>query len=110
VSYFVEASGVIVDGENTLLTKRELCEAMDVSQSTIQRLMLRGLPYIRYINGLAFNVDEVRLFLASINYPPYEIRQKLQRRVNKNGKTSGKFRRANKNNKPSTGKRPLQKG
>lgn len=89
MSLFVDASGVIVD-ENLLLTKRELCEAMAVSQSTIQRLMLKGLPYTRYINGVAFNAIEVREFLDAIHYPPYELRKKLKRKVKGHGKKTGK--------------------
>jgi hypothetical protein len=94
---FVTASGVIVD-ENLLLTKRELCEAMAVSQSTIQRLMLKGMPYTRYVNGIAFNAVEVREFLDEIHYPPYEIRMKLKRKANKNGEKTGKSRRKNPHN------------
>lgn len=47
----------------TLIGKRELAERLDVSQTTINRLLVEGLPHIKVRGQVKFYFSEVFIWL-----------------------------------------------
>lgn len=45
------------------LTKVELMEMLKISLQTVNRLMLKGLPYFKVGNQVRFEIDEVLSYL-----------------------------------------------
>ena len=53
------------------MTKKELSEALDLSQTTISRYMKLGLPYERQKGRCLFNLDEVSMWKRQHILPTY---------------------------------------
>ena len=45
------------------LTKTELMRMLKISYTTVNRLMLKGLPYFKVGNQVRFEIDEVKTYL-----------------------------------------------
>ena len=68
---FYTEDGTIVDGENDILSLRELSFALDKSRSTLRRWREQGLPYISFSNEKGYNLKDVEEWLSiHKHYPP----------------------------------------
>ena len=71
VGYFRLLNGDIIDGENDILSMRELAFTLGVSRSTVRRWKREGLPCIGFENNLGFNLLDVEAWLEKHKrYPP----------------------------------------
>jgi len=71
VGYFRLTNGDIVDGENEILSTRELAFTLGVSRSTVRRWKCEGMPCIGFENNLGFNLLDVQDWLErNKHYPP----------------------------------------
>lgn len=79
MGYFVLQDGDVVDGENDILSARELAFALDVSRSTIRRWVRQGLPYIRFSNAIGYNLLDVQAWLEDHKQlPPSDLVRRWQ--------------------------------
>ena len=63
--------GDFVNGENEILSMRELAFALGVSRSTVRRWKREGMPCIGFENNLGFNLLDVQDWLErNKQYPP----------------------------------------
>ena len=71
MGYFRTTDGDIIDGENDILSMRELAFTLGVSRSTVRRWKREGLPCIGFENNLGFNLLDVQDWLErNKHYPP----------------------------------------
>ena len=63
MGYFRLTDGDIIDGENEILSMRELAFTLGVSRSTVRRWKREGLPCIGFENNLGFNLLDVEAWL-----------------------------------------------
>lgn len=71
----------MTDEKQTYLTKQEVMAKYNISQSTLQRLMNNGLPYIRLTSHVVFESEEVRKFMKSNNRDGLAVTLKKKRRA-----------------------------
>ena len=71
MGFFKTTDGDIVDGENDILSMRELAFTLGVSRSTVRRWKREGLPCIGFENNIGFNLLDVQDWLErNKRYPP----------------------------------------
>ena len=71
---FVLQDGDIIDGQNDILSQRELAFTLDVSRSTIRRWVRQGLPRIQFSNAIGYNLLDVQDWLERVKQlPPSDL-------------------------------------
>ena len=71
---FYTQDGDIVDGENDILSARELAFALDVSRSTIRRWAREGMPRIAFSNNIGYNLLDIQDWLEkNKQLPPSDL-------------------------------------
>ena len=50
-----------------IITLKELCEKFKISDSTVRRLIKKGLPHYKAGNDYRFDLDEVKEYLRGEN-------------------------------------------
>ena len=72
--------GSYIMNEGELINKRELAEWLGITIRTVQRMMNKGLPFIRFKNYVAYNKSDVEKWLKDNNYGPVELIAKWNKR------------------------------
>ena len=67
---FYTEDGDVIDGENDILSLRELAFTLDVSRSTVRRWKREGMPFITFSNAVGFNLLEVQDWLEKHKHRP----------------------------------------
>ena len=77
---FYTEDGTIVDGENDILSLRELSFALDKSRSTLRRWVRQGMPRIAFSNAIGYNLLDVQEWLEkNKQLPPSDLVRRWQR-------------------------------
>lgn len=50
-----------------IMTKKEIAQLLKLSTSTISRMMLKGMPYVKFEKAVRFDSDEVLAWAKSIH-------------------------------------------
>lgn len=70
-----------MEKELVYLTKQDIMSKYNISQSTLQRLMRDGLPFVRLKSHVVFESEAVRLFMKNDNRDGLAIKLKKKRRA-----------------------------
>ena len=64
-------------------TKQETMEHYKISQSTLQRMMRKGLPFKMFRGSAVYDIHEVQEYLDSIGYITGELADEIENDINK---------------------------
>lgn len=54
-----------------IMTKKEIAQLLKLSTSTISRMMLKGMPYVKFEKAVRFDSDEVLAWAKNIQKKGY---------------------------------------
>lgn len=63
----------LILGGKDIISKAELLKQLKISQSTLQRMMRRGLPFTRFQNYVGFSISDVDKWLHANHYSDVNI-------------------------------------
>ena len=77
---FVKIDGEYVLGEDDIVSKKDVMQELNISQSTLQRYMRQGLPFTLFENKAGFFWIEVNRWLNENGHEHIRVAAELKRK------------------------------